>query len=337
MSERMDWRTAALATGPSEREAAEEGVRLAYRRAGLPEPESVEWVASPLAAARLLSGAGRTERGASVRQAVRDRPVAEERAAVHAELGPLGWGERWRATGAEVWALTAPLVERVRTAVVAELAPGRQDEPALRVLMLEAVLGPQEAPWIAALRPDGEPNGLDGLAAVAGAAGWWWPYERRVVLSERPTEIHRDELGRLHRMDGPALVFPDGFALHAFRGMPVPPDFLEELESLTPQRITDEGNAELRRVMFEHYGYERYLRETGAKPVDRDETGVLWRIAQFDDEDIVMVEVVNSTPEPDGTRRTYWLRVPPRTRTAREAVAWTFGLDAESYAPSRQT
>ncbi|WP_442810207.1 DUF6745 domain-containing protein [Streptomyces sp. W16] len=30
-----------------------------------------------------------------------------------------------------------------------------------------------------------------------------------------------------------------------------------------------------------------------------------------------MVEVLNSTPEPDGTHRTYWLRVPPSTRTAR--------------------
>ena len=41
-----------------------------------------------------------------------------------------------------------------------------------------------------------------------------------------------------------------------------------------------------------------------------------------------MVEVVNSTPEPDGSRKTYFLRVPPTIGTAREAVAWTFGLGA---------
>jgi hypothetical protein len=46
---------------------------------------------------------------------------------------------------------------------------------------------------------------------------------------------------------------------------------------------------------------------------------------------VTVVEVVNSTPEPDGTHRTYWLRVPPRTRTAREGVAWTFGMDAADY------
>lgn len=119
--------------------------------------------------------------------------------------------------------------------------------------------------------------------------------------------------------------------------MPVPRTFLDELTALTPERIRDEENAELRRVMLEYYGYDRYLDESGAVPVHRDETGVLWRVELAGDEDVVMVEVVNSTPEPDGTNRTYWLRVPPTTRTAREGVAWTFGLAAEAYEPSRQT
>ena len=50
-----------------------------------------------------------------------------------------------------------------------------------------------------------------------------------------------------------------------------------------------------------------------------------------------MVEVLNSTPEPDGTRRTYFLRVPPTMRTAREAVAWTFGLDGGEYRPAAES
>jgi len=49
-----------------------------------------------------------------------------------------------------------------------------------------------------------------------------------------------------------------------------------------------------------------------------------------------MVEVHNSTPEPDGTRKTYYLRVPPTTRTAREAVAWTFGMSGTEYRPEKQ-
>jgi hypothetical protein len=157
------------------------------------------------------------------------------------------------------------------------------------------------------------------------------------VVTERPVELHRDEAGRLDRGDGPALAYADGFALHAWRGLPVPGAFLDRLGSLTPAEIRAEENAELRRVMLEFYGYDRYLEESGAQPVHRDETGVLWRIALPGDEDVVMVEVVNSTPEPDGTSRTYWLRVPPSTTTAREGVAWTFGLSGEAYEPLRQT
>jgi hypothetical protein len=54
---------------------------------------------------------------------------------------------------------------------------------------------------------------------------------------------------------------------------------------------------------------------------------------QRNDEAVVVVEVQNSTPESDGSRKTYFLRVPPRTQTAREGVAWTFGLGEEQYAP----
>jgi hypothetical protein len=158
-----------------------------------------------------------------------------------------------------------------------------------------------------------------------------------VILTERPTAIHRDNLGRLHHGDGPALAYPDGWALFAWRGMPIPARVAEQLSSLTVAMIRDEANAEVRRVMLEHFGFERYLRESGAERLHQDETGVLWRVDLPGDEPLVMVEVVNSTPEPDGTHRTYFLRVPPDTRTARAGVAWTFGLSEEEYHPLQQT
>ncbi|MGV9435742.1 hypothetical protein ACWDPG_34935, partial [Nocardia sp. NPDC003648] len=42
-----DWRAIAAATGPGDRAAAEAGVRLAYSRAGLPEPEQIRWAPRP--------------------------------------------------------------------------------------------------------------------------------------------------------------------------------------------------------------------------------------------------------------------------------------------------
>ncbi|MFF7738286.1 DUF6745 domain-containing protein [Streptomyces sp. NPDC007984] len=323
------WRAVAAATGAADRAAAEAGVRLAYRAAGLAAPRQVLWAPSPLAAVALLRRSGGW--GRSVFEEVRTRPWAAERASAARELGPAGYAALWAATGGRLWEPTRALADRIRTGVVEELG----EEAAVRLLLLDAVLGQHDAPWLAALADRG--TALDGLAEVARHAGWWWPYEEAVVICERPVELHRDEAGRLDRGDGPALAFPDGFALYAWRGMPVPRDFLTGLADLTPDRIRAEENAELRRVMLEFYGYDRFLADSGAEPVHRDETGVLWRIALDDDEDVAMVEVVNSTPEPDGTFHTYWLRVPPSTRTAREGVAWTFGVTEREYAPVRQT
>ncbi|WP_435856927.1 DUF6745 domain-containing protein [Streptomyces longwoodensis] len=324
-----DWRAWAASTAPADRARAEAGVRLAYRRAGLAEPERVVWAASPREAVTLVRAL--RDPGPSVREAVRSAPWARERARLHAALGPQGWAAHWSATGGRLWDFTQALVDRIRAGVLEELGDGVET----RLVLLDAVLGQHDAPWLAAFAT--REGSLDGLAEVCRTAGWWWPYREVAVLCERPVALHRDEAGRLDRGDGPALAYPDGFALYAWRGMPVPAAFLEELRTLTPQRIRDEENAELRRVMLEFYGYERYLADSGARPLHTDETGTLWRIDLVGDEPVVMVEVLNFTPEPDGSRRTYWLRVPPTTRTAREGVAWTFGLDASVYAPLTQT
>ncbi|MFE0382723.1 DUF6745 domain-containing protein [Streptomyces bungoensis] len=333
------WREVAAATGPADRPAAEAGVRLAYRLAGLPEPERVVWAGSPREGAALaarLTADGKA--GRSVREAVRTRPWAAVRERVLDRLGPAGWAGHWALTGTQLWDGATTLTERIRTGVVeASAAEEAGGEQAVRLVLLDAVLGQHDAAWLAAFDGQDGADTLDGIVAVARAAGWWWPYEKTAVVCERPVELHRDEAGRLDRGDGPALAFPDGFALYAWRGMPVPAEFLAELAGLTPARIREEENAELRRVMLEHYGYDRYLEESGAEPVQRDEAGVLWRIELDGDEPLVMVEVVNSTPEPDGTHRVYWLRVPPRVRTAREGVAWTFGLEEADYTPQRET
>ncbi|MGD9682676.1 MAG: DUF6745 domain-containing protein [Candidatus Obscuribacterales bacterium] len=98
-----------------------------------------------------------------------------------------------------------------------------------------------------------------------------------------------------------------------------------------------EINVESRRVMIERYGHERYLKDSGAFLIDSDALGKLYRKEISGDEPLVMVEVINSTPEPDGTTRTYFLRVPPTIETAREAVAWTFGMEHSEYEPTLET
>lgn len=153
------------------------------------------------------------------------------------------------------------------------------------------------------------------------------------IVCAKPEMISLDEMGRLHAADGPAMRFADGCEVHAWHGVAVEKRIIENPETITPKEIQETENIEVRRVLIDRYGLPRYLEESGAEAVSEDEAGVLYRIPIANDEPLVMVKVINSTAEPDGTFKEYFLRVPPFVRTAKEAVAWTFGFDEGEYAP----
>ncbi len=197
---------------------------------------------------------------------------------------------------------------------------------------------------ITAVRPDyGER--LDLLAALARSCGPWWPYPEVCVLTERPVRFEVQPWspggGRswlvLHSLDGPALAWRDGFAIHAWYGAEVPERF--STGEATAEDWLSEPNAEFRRLIAERMGYAWLLDEMAAHQIASDEYGTLWRISSHRDraEDVVVVDVANSTPEPDGSRRRYVLRVPPDQRVPRDAIGWTFGLPPGSYEPTVMT
>jgi hypothetical protein len=106
----------------------------------------------------------------------------------------------------------------------------------------------------------------------------------------------------------------------------------------TLQDALNEPNTEVRRVMLERLPAESVAEHL--KLIHQDEFGTLysesdsnWRISGV----LTIVKVVNSTPEPDGTFKDYYLRVPGTMNRAKEAVAWTFGLKEEEYLPVAQS
>jgi hypothetical protein len=146
-----------------------------------------------------------------------------------------------------------------------------------------------------------------------------------------------DNLNRMHCDDGPAIEFPDGWKVWAVEGIAVDEQTVMRPETLTPRQIRQQRNIEVRRVMTERLTLKRYLELDGAVVIaeDTDSLGLprrLWRSPNGRAQEVlVAVEVQNSTLEPDGTRRTYMLRVPPATRTPVEGVAWTFNMRPEEY------
>jgi len=163
------------------------------------------------------------------------------------------------------------------------------------------------------------------------------PYKNIAFISEKPIQINWDNNNMLHNDSDLAVKYSDGYGMAMVHGVKVPDYVVLEPNKITAKDIEAEGNAEVRRVKIDKYGQSRYLIDSGAKEIHRDDWGVLYRKDVPDDEPIVMVKVVNTTPEPDGTFKDYFIRVPQETERAKQAVAWSFRKTEEEYLPEIQT
>jgi hypothetical protein len=209
------------------------------------------------------------------------------------------------------------------------------------------------APWLAdALDWSAAPPAVRGVRAVKlwmevclamvdayeAGLGFFWVTRDEIVAVPRPHLSIAGEV--LHRPDGPAVAWPGGQQFWFWRGIRVSQRTVEAPEALTVNDIDAERNAEVRRVMLEQLGYERYLEARHAKLLAKDGYGRLWRCdpPPGDLEPLAIVEVVNATAEVDGSHKCYFLRVPPFVASPHAAIAWSFGFsDPREYDPHVQT
>jgi len=211
-----------------------------------------------------------------------------------------------------------------------------------------------------------------GLLEVVAEAGGWWPTPLGVILADRPTVIHETGLG-FHNDTGPAIEYADGWSIWALNGGSVTRQTVMAPQTLTVATIQAATDPRRRAAMVTRYGASRYIADMAVSPdlvasepsiemaqralavmgeerfvrergvvIDSDldllgQPRRLWRAERPRDDAIVMVEVVNSTPEPDGSRRHYFLRVRPNHGTCKQAVAWTFGLTDTQYQLVQET
>jgi hypothetical protein len=177
---------------------------------------------------------------------------------------------------------------------------------------------------------------------ITEACAWWWPGSTVCVLSERPERIAwesgEDGGRRLHCDVGPAVQFRDGWGLYVLHGSVVPPRYVRTPETITARDILSAPRPEVRHYLLQRFGgMGRFLTEA-VQPIQHDACGVLYRWPWREGgTSFCVVRVTNATPEPDGSVRTFWLRVPPEMRTAKAAVAWTFGLRESEYHPAVET
>ncbi len=175
---------------------------------------------------------------------------------------------------------------------------------------------------------------VERLAFLSHAAAGYLFLPGVCFVCRKTDSLTTNQAGRPHNAEGPAATWVDGYCVYSWRGITVDQKIIENANSLNVYDIAREANAELRRIKIDLYGESRYLMDAGAEVLHADETGILYRVKLASDEDLVMVKVKNSTPEPDGSYKNYFLRVPPWVTRARQAVAWTFGMNEAEYYPN---
>lgn len=188
-----------------------------------------------------------------------------------------------------------------------------------------------------------------------------WEARLDVIKSDMgqfgPMKQYRNEDGNLHRDDGPAWISPTraiwyqngrkhgldcdihGTIHYYFDNIRIPPHYYTKPETLTVEEVLGHQNAEVRYVGMKALGMDKVLNHKKSKVIhkDKEKNQVLFKIEGIFNEPVCYVKVVNSTAEPDGTFKDYYLCVPPTMKTCKEAVAWTFGYEEKEYNPLQES
>jgi len=343
------WDALRRASSPPDREGVAESVRKAYAAGGVPSPGEIVWARGPadLAAAwaRQRHAAGDNLRAMIIDAMRRKTEIAVDRA-ISLPVRMALANEPGLSRAAEFCVSVDEAVLRFADRALPALRVRLSDfirRRGRRLSFAASGLSLLSAPWLGAMEYLHDVCGLRrhtealaGLWGVARSASWIVPHAHVCWLMERPQLILQDANGRLHAPDGPALRYGDGSKVYAWKGILIPARLIEQRDGIDVRSIEGVHDPQIRRCMIDILTPQRFIEQGGAYRVAQDETGILWR-QRWRWEAWAAVEVVNGTPEPDGTFKHYFLQVPPTVRTPREAVAWTYGLSERHYRPSMRT
>ena len=148
------------------------------------------------------------------------------------------------------------------------------------------------------------------------------------MVSDRPEFIHRDANNRPHCETGPFCRWRDGWSLYYWHGVAVSRQIIEAPQTLTAEQIDAETNAEVRRIMIERMGVEKYMRAVSAEFIDVDtHTHNGFRALARTKHGMYLVCTCPSTG------RMYHMEVDPQVRTCEQAATY---LDGPALAGLRQ-
>ena len=155
---------------------------------------------------------------------------------------------------------------------------------------------------------------------------WWYPFENCVFISERPTNVSVDEVGRLHHSVRPAIEYSDGWKFYFWHGTNVPEDWIEKKNEVDPSTALTWQNTDQRTALAEILGWDKVLEKLNPKIIDRDEDPQIGELIEVDLPDSPGERFLRARC---GTGKTICLCVGKEYNTALEANAATYRLPVD--------
>ena len=143
--------------------------------------------------------------------------------------------------------------------------------------------------------------------------------------------LYTDSQDRPHNLKGHASL-EEGKKAYYIHGARVDKKLIQSIKKgeLKVAEILREGNQEVKRALIEHYGRTNFFKDCDFKVKHSDDFGDLCSV-DMGEEACYFVKVINGTENENGSFDTYFLQVPGDMDTAKEAVAWTYGMSVEEY------
>jgi len=129
-----------------------------------------------------------------------------------------------------------------------------------------------------------------------------------------------------------ALAYPDGWGVWAWNGVRVTEQIILHPDTLTPQQIVQETNAQVRQVMVERIGIERVCQMFHAQAVDTHGTYQLLMLDLGDGRKRPYLKMVNPSVG------CYHIEgVHPDCQTVQQAINWRAGNIEQTWQPDLLT
>lgn len=183
------------------------------------------------------------------------------------------------------------------------------------------------------------------MAAIHG--GFRVMHAEFCLVCDFPEVLKLDRENRPHCEDGPSHKWRDGWSLYHWHGVRIPPEWIEDKESLTPHIALTWENIEQRRCACEILGWNKMLAALDAEVIDRDDDPEIGELLEANIPTLTagdghfFGELLEADIQDMGkerflrvqcaTGRTFVLPVPQDMKTALQAQAWTWNIDEKDF------